>query len=252
MAGLSTILNTPVLIHGIGSGVLQSVSGKVLELKTAQSMKLDVKATTEDQYGGDSLFPLYTFITKKEGTIEIQNADFKLSQLAIAQDSDYATDGNKQLMNFLITKDSKKLGDDADTFTGVEVVSIITPSGQKADANVFSISDAGAITVGEGATVEDGEYSVWVKVDNKEAVSAAMLKNAMPEVCSFNWQFRTEDADGNKYQVDIEARRVRADGEFALDTERDKASTPTLKVNILDPGNGHDDFAKITVSKIKK
>ena len=70
-------------------------------------------------------------------------------------------------------------------------------------------------------------------------------------IATFNWMFQTESSDGQKYQVDIYARRVRCDGKFDKETARDKASTPQLTVNILDPGDGHDDFAVITISKMK-
>ena len=116
--------------------------------------------------------------------------------------------------------------------------------------NVVAITNAGAITVGSGVTLDEGEYNVWFRADSSASVAAEMLKNAMPEVSEFTWMFTTEDADGNKYQIDIYARRVRANGELAIETARDSASTPTLTVKILDPGDGRDDFATITITKL--
>ena len=65
MAIADNIVNKGLLLHGIGKGVLETVSGKILEMETSQSMKMEVNATSEEQYGGDSLFPLYTYISKK-------------------------------------------------------------------------------------------------------------------------------------------------------------------------------------------
>lgn len=240
------LLNKGLLLHGIGAGVLKSVSGKIAEMTTSQSMNMDITATTEDVYGGDGLFPLYTYISKKEGTVEITNAEFKLSQVQIAQGTKITTTGNKRNYRVLITKDDKQLIKDG-ALTGVETIAVIGPDGNDASANV-TITDAGAVTFGEAAVA--GEYAVWFKATDANSVKAEMLKNAMPEVATFNWMFTTEDSEGNKYQIDIYARRVRADGELKIETARDKATTPSLKIKILDPGDGHDDFAVVTITPL--
>lgn len=240
------MLNKGLLLHGIGAGVLKTVTGKIMEMSTSQSMNMNITATTEDVYGGDGPFPLYTYISKKEGTVEITNAEFKLSQVQVAQGTKITSDGNKRNYRVLITKDSAKFINDA-TLTGVETIAVIGPDGQDASANV-TISDVGAVTFGEKAVA--GEYAVWFKATDANSVKAEMLKNAMPEVATFNWMFTTEDSEGNKYQIDIYARRVRSDGEFKIETARDKATTPTLKIKILDPGDGHDDFAVVTITPL--
>ena len=247
MAGINNILNKGLLLHGIGSGLLETVSGKLLEITTAQTMKMSIDATTEDQFGGDSLFPLYTFISKKEGKVELTNAEFKLSQLAIAQGVDVTATGNKRTGRVLLRKSDTELIP-GEKLSGVAVIAVVGPDGQKTDA--VTVTAAGAVSFAESAV--DGEYAVWYKADDDTAVKASMLKNAMPEVSTFNWMFRTEDSDGNKYQIDLYARRVRCDGKFDIETARDKASTPNLTVNILDPGDGKDDFAVITISKVKE
>lgn len=256
MANVANILNTPVLLHGIGKGVFKTVSGKVLEVSTAQSMKLNVTTSSEEVYGGDGLFPLYTYISKKEGSVEITSADFKLSQLGIAQSTKTASTGNKRNYRTLITRDSTRITANDVAVTGVEVIALIAPDGTNvevsdvaADDNI-NISSTGAVTIGADVVMQDGEYAVWFKADEMNAVSGEMLKDAMPEVASFNWMFTTEDAAGHKYQIDLYARRVRANGEFSIETSRDSASTPTLNVKILDPGDGHDDFAVITITKL--
>ena len=103
------LLNKGLLLHGIGAGVLKSVTGEIAEMTTSQSMNMNITATTEDVYGGDGLFPLYTYISKKEGTVEITNAEFKLSQVQIAQGTRITASGNKRNYRVLITKDDKQL-----------------------------------------------------------------------------------------------------------------------------------------------
>ncbi|MDY4475582.1 MAG: hypothetical protein SPE32_09735, partial [Mitsuokella sp.] len=70
---------------------------------------------------------LYTYISKKEGSVEITNAEFKLSQVQVAQSTKITT-GSKRNYRVLLTKDSKSLIDDA-SLTGVEVIAVIGPDG---------------------------------------------------------------------------------------------------------------------------
>ena len=240
------LLNKGLLLHGIGAGVLKSVTGKIAEMTTSQSMSMNITATMEDVYGGDGLFPLYTYVSKKEGNVEIKNAEFKLSQVQITQGTKITT-GSKRNYRVLLTKEDEQLIKDV-SLTGVEVIAVVGPDGQDASAAV-TVTDDGAVTFGEAAV--EGEYAVWFKATDENSVRTEMLKNAMPEVSTFNWMFTTEDSEGNKYQIDIYARRVRADGELKIETERDKATTPSLKVKILDPGDGHDDFAVVTVTPLE-
>lgn len=252
---MDNILNKGILLHGIGRGVLKTVSNKVLEMATSQTMKMDITATTEDVYGGDGLFPLYTYISKKEGTVEIDSAEFSLAQLSIAQGTTVTTSGNKQSYHAFITKSSTALVD-GKTFTGVSVFAAIAPDGSNVEVattagnNAISITDAGVVAFGSGVTAQDGEYSIYFEADSTATTSAAMLKNAMPEVAAFHWQFKTESSDGTSYQIDLIARRVRCDGKFSIETARDKATVPKLTVKILDPGDGYDDFAVIRVTKL--
>lgn len=245
MSDVKNVLNKGILLKGIGKGVLNTVTNKILECATSQSMKMEVNATSENQYGGDSLFPLYTFISKKEGKITITDADFKLSQLSVAQGVEVTNTGNKRAGRVLVTKKDTELVA-GQAFKGVEVIAVIGPDGAASDA--VTVSETGALTFATDAA--DGEYTIWYKANDDNAVKAAMLKNAMPEVASFNWMFTTVDSNGHNYQIDIYARRVRCDGKFNFSTARDKASTPELTVNILDPGDGKEDFAVITITRL--
>lgn len=247
-------LDQELLLRGIGKGYLKTVTNKFVEITSGQNLKLDVSATLEDVYGGDGLFPKYTFISKKEGTIEIDAADFKASQLGISQGVAYTTTSTKKLNRVIVTKASTTLGTGLTGVTGLVVMSSDTGSTinavQTGTASVggVKIDATGAITW--DTTVPAGEYIVWFKSDSTNAVQASMLKNAMPEISEFNWMFFPEDENGNKYQIDIYARRVRSDGKLAIDTGRDKASVPKMNVRILDPGDGYDDFCVITITKL--
>ena len=251
MAGID--LGQELIFHEAGTGFLETVSGKFVEIIYGQEMKADFKATTVDVEGGSSLFPIYTYISKKEGTIEINSATFSLAQTGISQSVEYTTTGNLKNNRIVATNATTTLGADLTGVTNVRCIGAdgtkltVTQSGT-ADTNGVDVSATGTVTWGTG--VAAGEYVFWFQSIAAIATKAGMLKNAMPEVCSFSWSLIAEDLDGSKYQVDVYAKRVRADGSFTIDAKRSTASVPKISMKVLDPGDGTDDFATITVSKL--
>lgn len=247
-------LDKQLVLKGIGKGFFQTVTDKITEVTYGQNLKFDVKATMTDVEGGDGMFPIYTFIAKKEGTIEVDSATFSFAQTSISQTMTIKQANVKRNIRVVLTKSDKSLGDN---LTGVSDVKCISPQGtivplaataEAVGTDKVFVAATGGVTY--GTSLEAGEYTFWAKVDATDAAEAILLKDAMPEVASFTWMITTEDLEGNKYQIDIYAKRVRADGGLTFDTSRDKANVSKLTVKILDPGNGSEDFAKITISKI--
>lgn len=252
MAGID--MSKELIFHSVGKGYMETVTGKIVEIIKGMSMKFDVKATLVDVEGGDSLFPIYTFISKKEGTIEVNSAVFTLGQTGIGQGVTYTNTGNLKNSRILATLATTSLGTALTGVTNVKVLAAdgtslaVSSTGTAAATSGIDVDATGDIIW--GATVPAGEYAIWFRSDSATATKAGLLKNAMPEVCSFSWMLPAEELDGSVYQVDVFAKRVRADGSYMLDGEKGKASTPKLTLKLLDPGDGTDDFATIIVSKI--
>lgn len=250
---MSFDLTKNLVLHHVGDGYLKTKSGVFNEITYGQKVAFDISSTLVDVEGGDSLFPIYTFISKKAGKITIDSATFSLSQASIASVSSLYTTSLSKLNRLLLPSTATSLG----AYTGVKDVIAVDPNGtsitvtQKgtsAAANQIDVSTTGAILWGTGITA--GEYKFWFKADAPtEAVSMGMLKNAMPEVSEFAWRIEGAELDGDLYQVDVYAPRVRADGSFKIDVARGNASVPQLVLNILDPGDGTSDFMKIVVSR---
>lgn len=246
-----------LVLHSIGSGYFETVTGKFTEIMKGQDFKADIKCTLVDIEGGDSLFPIYTFISKREGTIELTNAVFSLSQVSASTPVDYVSTGLKKATRVLIKNTDTTLGTG---YTGVTNVKVIDPSGNKladslvvstgtAPTNGVSISATGAVSFDAGAAA--GEYKIWFDSDAAtESNSVQCLKNAMPEVSSMVWHLPCEELDGDKYSITIRVKRCRADGNFTIDAKRGTASAPKISAKILDPGDGSNDFMSIVVSKI--
>lgn len=246
-------LNRPVLVKGIGKGYFKTRTGDIVEILSGQSMKLDVQAEMAEQYGGDALFPKYTYIVKKTGKVDITVADFSLSQLQLSQTVNLDTTTATRMQRVVKTP--------ADTSLGTGLTGVTNIVCMKADGTPVAVSTAttpaatevkvtntGTITWGSGLTA--GNFTFYFASINTAAARVAMAKDAMPGVCEFNWMIVTEDEDGVKYQIDLYAKRVRGDGKFTLDFARDKASVPALGVTILDPGDDNNDFCVITVTEL--
>ena len=250
---MSFDLTKNLVLHHVGDGYLKTKSGAFNEITYGQKVAFDISSTLVDVEGGDSLFPIYTFISKKAGKITISSATFSLSQASVANVTELSTTSISKLNRLLLPSTATSLG----TYTGVKDVIavdpegasvVVTQTGTAAAADQIDVSGTGAILWGSG--VKAGEYKFWFKADAPtEAVSMGMLKNAMPEVSEFAWRIDGAELDGDTYQVDIYAPRVRADGSFKIDVAKATASVPQLVLNILDPGDGTNDFMKIVVSK---
>ena len=251
MAGVD--LTKELVFHNPGQGYLETVTGKISEILYGQGVKFDVKATLVDVEGGNGLFPIYTFISKKSGTIEVDSATFSLSQSGIGQAVTYTTSNVLKNNRIIATLSTTTLGTGLSGVTDVKVIGsdgtplAVTQSGTAAAGGV-DVSATGTVTW--GASVPAGEYKIWFRSISTTSTKSGMLKNAMPEVCSFNWILPAEELDGETYQVDIYAKRVRADGSFTIDAKKNSASVQKMTLSILDPGDGTDDFATITVTKI--
>ena len=251
MAGID--LTKELVFHSPGQGYVETVTGKIAEIIYGQDIKFDVKATMTDVEGGNGLFPIYTFCAKKEGSVEISNAVFSLAQSGIMQPIKYTTTNVLKNSRLILTKGATTLGA---TLTGVTDVKVIGPDGNPvtvtqsgtAAANGIDVSATGSITWGTGTVA--GEYTFWFRSISANSTKSGMLKNAMPEVCSFSWILPSEDLEGKTYQVDLYAKRVRADGSFTIDAKKNQASVSKLTMKILDPGDGTDDFATITITQI--
>ena len=251
MAGID--LTKELVFHSPGKGYLETVSGKITEIIYGQDIKFDVKATLVDVEGGDGLFPIYTYISKKEGSCEVNNSTFSLSQSGVMQAVEYTTTNVLKNNRLVLPSTATTLGTGLTGVTDVKVIGpdgvplVVTQSGTAAAGGV-DVSETGTITWGTGVTA--GEYVFWFRSISATSTKAGMLKNAMPEVCSFNWILTCEDLEGHTYQVDLYAKRCRADGSFTIDAKKNQASVSKLTMRVLDPGDGTDDFATITVTQI--
>ena len=254
MAGINN--NTPLVFHKVGKGILEDVAGNIYEITKAQSIKVDAKGTVTDVEGGDSLMPIYQFLSKRAGTVEITDATFTSNSFKATNSVELSTAGNTILNQVYATLATTSLGSN---LTGVTNVRCIGP-----DGNTVTIVQTGSTTptvdeiyvsaiggVTYGSSLAAGQYTFWFdSVTTGSSTKQSFLKNEIPRVASFRYTIGAEDLDGNTYQVDFYVPRCRANGDVTVDLTRNAAATNKMTLTILDAGTSVNDYMTITWTQI--
>ena len=256
MAGIND--NTPLVFHKIGKGIIEDTAGNIYEITQAQSVKVDAKGTVTDVEGGDSLMPIYQFLSKRAGTVEITDAVFTTNSFKATNNSVVSTSGNTYLSRVYATLATTTLGTE---LTGVSNVKCIGPDGipvvvtQTGSATPATdeiyVSTVGAINY--GSELLAGEYTFWFDSTvptSGTSTQVGFLKDQIPRVASFRYTIDAEDLDGNNYQVDFYIPRCRANGDVTIDLARATAATNKMTLTTLDPGSSVDNYMSITYTQL--
>lgn len=229
--------NKDLILHGIGKGIIRDTStGKVLSWDKGQTLNIQLNTSSEDVYGGDSLFPIFTYATQTESTITFTNATFKPNQLGFMLSSNTTDTGVRSKEFVDITKSSTKLSEAE--LTNVTVLIVTDPDGNvmeftqtgTAQSNKIDISTTGEIKFGD--STKEGTYNVLYEYDSN-GIQTTVLANSLPNPVEVHIIFYPEDIDGNKKVMNIDIPYARCDGNVTFETGRDSATTPELVFKVL-------------------
>lgn len=245
-----------LVLHGVGKGLVVYQDGSTIPFTSAQSVSIEITSTDEDVYGGDGLFPIFSFIKEKGGSLKITNATTSTRHLQITQGADIVKTGAKALM-FSDVKTpgsgtctlSKTSGIDVDSVTCTKVESgeaLVRVDGEPADGQ-FSVTEAGVVKV-DANLKEALDFSYYYTSEN--AVSAKLATNAIPGVVEYRHHLVTEDVDGKKYNVYFRVYQAKCSGAFQFNMERGTASAPTLEFKLLDPKREDNAFLDYTIEEV--
>jgi len=253
---MSVTKNTGFVVNGVGSGVLiPSDGGDPIEITRGQDMSLEITSSDEDVYGGDGLFPFFTFTKEKGGKITINDATFKLNQLKVTQNAT------------INSATAKKYVREEITVSGATTATLGNTSGVDYSTATCFDSDTGAIytNMGTDTPTTNTEYAVTAAgvvtfgaavtatlvfsyyVTDTSVVSATVMTNVVPGVNELRWQMTTQDEDGNDYKISIRAKKVKTAGSFNLDFKRASASVQKLEFKVLEPGDDSNEFLEVIV-----
>ena len=244
--------NTQVVLHGIGSGMLINVSDKsVVPIDKATDFSAEISVSSEKVFGGDSLFPILTFIKEKGGKLTITNAVFSLGMLKSTQAAALTTAGSsKKLVKETITVAtgtaaqvtstsgvSTTVGDTVAYKVAAPDVAVAQVASAPTGAVQFTISAAGVVAFGSSTS---GDYVFSYYVTDTNAQTATIKTNVFPGSYEFRWRMTTEDTAGIQYYFDIRATNVKCSGGFTVDLKRGTAVAPKMEFEVLAPVSGYD------------
>ena len=254
---MSVTKNTGFIVNGVGSGVLIPSDGSdPIEITRGQDMTLEITATDEDVYGGDGLFPFFSFTKEKSGKVTINDATFKLNQLKVTQNATIdTTTATKYVTEDIVVSAastatlSNTSGVDYSTVVcyNASTGAVVTNEGTTTptEATQFIATAAGVITFGASVT---GTYTFSYYVTDTNSISATVMTNVVPGVNELRWKMTTQDESGTSYNISIRAKKVKTAGSFNLDFKRASASVSKLEFKVLEPADDSDEFVEVIVT----
>lgn len=231
------------IFHGVGKSQLVFPDGSFLNINESQDLTIATSATTVEVEGGDSLYALETFVSKKATKLTITNAKFGLQGVKAATGSTVATGAEVWMPS-----DIKTVATAATTLsktTGVVVESVVAKVVETGefltrvtgtpDEGKFAVTTLGAVTVDASLNGKSIEFSYTYTVTTGEIVN--MLEDDVPGNCQFRHTLVTDQQDDNKrYQITIVAYRAKGTGSYQYDAKRGAAFAPKLEFDVLDAG----------------
>lgn len=245
-----------LVLHGVGKGLVVYQDGSTVPFTNAQSVSIEISSTDEDVYGGDGLFPIFSFIKEKGGSLKITNATTSIKHLEVTQGAEVTTTEAKALMVSDVKTPasgtctlSKTAGIDVSTVTCVKQATgeALTRVETDPAEGQFSVTEAGVVKVNDGVT-EALDFS-YCYTSNK-AISAKLATNAIPGVVEYRHHLVTEDVNGKKYNVFFRVYQAKCSGSFQFNMERGTASAPSLEFKLLDPKREDNAFLDYTIEEV--
>jgi hypothetical protein len=255
MAGEKLVLN------GVGKGYLIGVDGTLEPLVELQDMTIEINSTMEKVYGGDNLFPLYTFPKDKSATFNFTNATFSLDLLKLSQGAEITTAAVELFATETVTLSGTGTGtlsitSGVVTTAGATVVRDVvadallsqvdaTPTG-----NEFTISNAGAIAcdVSMASKVVEVNYLYTVATG---AQVADVKTTSVPGFVELRHESQPIDwIDGKKYVVQTRVFKARCDGKVSVEYKRGQAYAPKIAFEAVDPGRTDGKFIAMAIREL--
>lgn len=243
-------------IPGTGRAMLINTDGTVTPLGELQDMTVEISATMENVYGGDSMFPVFSFIKEKSAQFTFTHASFGLDFLKIAQGATINTgaelfkdetvtvangSANLSVTSGVIT--SSVIVVDLGTGTPLKRVTG-TPMG-----NEFSVTTGGVLTFNSASNGKS--YLVSYSYTSANAYSADILTTSVPGFVElYHTSGILEQPNGKKIRVYTHIYKARCDGKLNIDFKRGTAYAPKLTFQSLDPQRGDNKFVSVSIEEL--
>ena len=232
--------NVELMYHGVGTSQLVFTDGSFITIAESKDLEISVEATEGEIEGGDGYFALLTYITKKTGTITINDAIMTLPAIKAATGANITDSAEIHIFSDIktVTSGSATLSKTTGIVTDSVLAKVVdtgeylkrvtgTPS-----TGQFAVTSAGVVTTGSALDGEEVEFSY--RYSDSTGKSVNLLETDVPKNCELRHQLITDEMpDGKRYQLDIVVYRGKAKGSYTYSAKRGEAFVPKLEFSIL-------------------
>ena len=238
MEGISKKEN--FFVEGSGKAVIAGENGK-LSLIHLQDMTLDLSSKMEDIFGGESLFPVFSYMSEKGAKATFTNASMSLEAFNLTQ----GTTSDKAATLFA----------DEDVAVG-ENGELTVAHAADADKTSFLVSDkdGNVIPVVDGKIEGHAGETVnvfYTYTATVGAIGASALTTSVPGYVSIYHRSKPmKQKNGRVVRILTTIYKARSDGSLKLDFKHKNAYAPELTFNAVDPERDDKKFMSFAIQDV--
>ena len=239
MEGISKKEN--FFVEGSGKAVIVGDNGK-LSLIHLQDMTLDLSSKMEDIFGGESLFPVFSYMSEKGAKATFTNASMSLEAFNLTQGT---------------TQDKEATLFSDETVTVGAGGELAVAHAATADKASFVVSDKDGnvlpVTGGNVDSAHNGEevnvfYTYTATVG---AIGASALTTSVPGYVSIYHRSKPmKQKNGRVVRILTTIYKARSDGSLKLDFKHKNAYAPELTFNAVDPEREDKKFMSFAIQDV--
>lgn len=248
-----------LVLHGIGEAFLLSADGTIAtRLTKMQNMTIELSSESEDVYGGDSLFPIFNFITSKSANFKFTNAVFDMDVLAATQGTTVTAGGEINGAENVTVKTSAAqltITENIDV-TSVYAVkadgTVLTRADDASGTNEFTVTEAGAMTFSSDIT-NDTVVSVSYVYTTDNGSTVHVNTDSVPGYVELrHTSMPIKLKDGRTVQLNTRVYKAVCEGGISLEYTRDGAVAPEVTFKSVDPERPDKKFISYSLVDLTK
>lgn len=246
-----------LVLHGVGEAFLLSNDGSIAtRLSKLQSMSIEVTSESEDVYGGDSLFPVFTYIKSKSATFKFKDALFNMNVLSATQGAKLENGAEiNAIESISVSNHSAKLkvtkGIVVDSVLVIaDDVNMIRVTGSPVGTNEFTVTDSGVLTF--ASNFEDTAVEVSYVYKDTKGSSVNVHVDDVPGFVELRHTSKPiKYKDGKTYRIHTRVFKAVCDGGFNLEYTRDGAVAPEVTFKSVDPERDDGRFVSYSLEEVE-
>ncbi len=215
-------------LEGTGTSFIENEAG-VSSLIHLQSMTLDLTASMEKVFGGESNAPVYTFQNERGATLTMKNASMSMALMAATQ----GVTAKKGVTVFM----------DEDIVVGEDGAIKTSQTPIAGTLRAYNLDDGSeiALTAGKApASMAKKKVKViYDYTDTTNTVGVEIMSTSIPGFVHIRYRSKAVvQPDGRKVRLIVDIPKARSDGSFKIDAQHKNAFAPEAKFEVVDPENG--------------